>query len=118
MQGRFRPFLRRPPFGVHYPVGVWKRRIVNAVLVAYLAVQLWLPLRVLGRESFYPSGRAGREYSWGMYARSFSYAARYRIVRKGSFTDVRPEDYFPGVGRFHQVLEHQRLARFNAWLAK
>ena len=96
-----------------------KRRLVNAALLLYLAVQIWLPARVLWREAYRSSGGAGREYSWGMYARTFGYAVHYRVVhRNGTFTDVRPEEFLSRPSFLHAVLVPDRLERFNVWLCE
>ena len=93
------------------------RWLVNVAIVAFLGVQLFLPMRVLLESSFYPNGRAGREFSWGMYARSFNYAANYRVVRPdGRVRVVQPLAFFAGLGLLPRVLEPGRLVAFHAYL--
>ena len=85
----------------------------NALLVAFLAFQLLLPLRGFLRDRFESRGN----FSWNMYSRTYKCRVKYEMLMPNG--ERWPFDHKRFFRRSNKVMHNyhrDRLPRFHAWL--
>ena len=88
-------------------------------IIAYLAVQVALPVRamILGARGI--EGESRRDFAWDVYARLmrpvFAYAA---VAEDGSTRPLPLADAFRVPSQYFRVLRRDRLPLFHAWLCE
>ena len=90
----------------------WRR---NAFVIAYLAVQLTLPLRGFLREKLETRGN----FSWNMYSQRYTCEARYVLMTptgRGLWIDHREYSRVPD--QISTVFRADWLPIFNDWLCE
>lgn len=85
----------------------------NLFIVAYLAIQLALPLRGCLYDKFETRG----EFSWNMYSSLYACQALYRLdTSEGETRWLRHQDYFTRGTRSASAFFGDALPEFHRWL--
>ena len=85
----------------------------NALLVAFLAFQLLLPLRGFLQDRFESRG----DFSWNMYSRTYTCHVDYRVLTpSGERLRVHHKRFFQRSDKAMNNFNRERLPRFHAWL--
>ena len=87
----------------------WK----NLFIIAYLIVQLALPLRGLLYDKFKTRGN----FSWNMYSMIYGCRTQYRLdTPQGETRWLRHEEYFKLPDHYMDVSFRDTLPKFHGWL--
>ena len=87
----------------------------NLFILAYLGVQLFLPLRAF----FYDKLETRGDFSWNMYSQRYQCQAVYSLITPdGTTHPMRHEKAFRRSDRSYAVLHRDRLPAFHAWLCE
>ena len=85
----------------------------NLFIVAYLAVQLVLPLRGLIHDKHETRG----DFSWNMYSQKYSCRYEYTLVDiRGSTATIHFQEGLNDPRKSTKIMHRDRLAGFNHWL--
>lgn len=86
----------------------------DGLVIAYLAVQLALPVRGLFLDKLETRGN----FSWNMYSQRYECDARYfQLMSDGRSVRINADALVRG-GRLGSVCHRDRLPRFHAWLCR
>ena len=89
-----------------------RKRATDAFILAFLALQLALPVRGLVRGKLDSRG----DFTWNMYSQRYTCDGRYYWLKPdGQALRLEPR-YMVADGRFSSVCHRDRLPRFHAWL--
>ena len=85
----------------------------NLFILAYLGVQLFLPLRAFFNDKLETRG----DFSWNMYSQRYQCQAVYSLTTPdGKTHPMHHEKAFRRSDRSQAVLHRDRLPAFHAWL--
>ena len=87
----------------------------NLLIVAYLLLQLLLPIRGLVNDKFATFG----EFTWNMYSQTYNCRVAYDLTEPtGREVSIDIKEYFNKSDNAGRVLHRDGLPHFHAWLCQ